>query len=321
MPRTIDADSQIGRRLKLRDLHLFFTVVESRSMAKAAARLGISQPAVSEVIADLEHTLGVRLFDRSPQGVEPTSYGQALLKRGRAAFDELKQGVRDIEFLADPAVGELTIGFREAIAVTVLPQLIERFSERYPRVVIRIDAVPAPGFKFPGLHDRTYDLVFARIRTPFPDDAAMNDLKAEILFDDPLVVVAGINSHWVRRRKVDLADLFDEPWILSRPNTSSYECVAAAFKAKGLGIPTSTLLTYSMELRARLSARGRFITVVPKSLLRRGSEGFELKMLPVEMPPRPWPITIFTLKNRTLSPVVERFINCAREVAKEFSAT
>ena len=93
MPRKIDADSQIGRRLKLRDLHLFFTVVESRSMAKAATLLGISQPAVSEVIADLEHTLGVRLFDRSTRGVEPTNYGVALLKRGRAAFDELKQGI------------------------------------------------------------------------------------------------------------------------------------------------------------------------------------------------------------------------------------
>jgi len=90
MPRIIDADSQIGRRLKLRDLHLFFTVIQRGSMAKAAAHLGISQPAVSEVIADLEHTLGVRLFDRNPQGVEPTRYGQALLKRGLAAFDELK---------------------------------------------------------------------------------------------------------------------------------------------------------------------------------------------------------------------------------------
>ena len=128
MPRKIDADSQIGRRLKLRDLHLFFTVVESRSMAKAATLLGISQPAVSEVIADLEHSLGVRLFDRSPQGVEPTNYGFALLKRGRAAFDELKQGVRDIEFLADPTAGELTIGYPELMARVIVPLMIERFS-------------------------------------------------------------------------------------------------------------------------------------------------------------------------------------------------
>ena len=81
-------------------------VADAGSMAKAATRLAISQPAISRAIADMEHTLGVRLLDRSPQGVEPTQYGQALLKRGLAVFDELKQGVQDIEFLSDPGAGE-----------------------------------------------------------------------------------------------------------------------------------------------------------------------------------------------------------------------
>src|SRR5215831_8368102 len=107
MPRKLDSDSQIGRRLKLRDLHLFFTVVQQGSMAKAALQLGISQPAVSEVIADLEQTLDARLFDRRPRGVDLTLYGKALLRRTRAVFDELRQGVRDIEFLTDPALGEV----------------------------------------------------------------------------------------------------------------------------------------------------------------------------------------------------------------------
>src|SRR5215467_15641440 len=138
MPRTIDADAHIGRRLKLRDLHLFFTVMQRGSMAKAAAYLGISQPAVSEVIADLEHTLGVRLFDRHPQGVEPTRYGQALLKRGLAAFDELKQGIRDIEFLSDPTSGEFNIGCNEAVA-SILTPIIVPFFRKYPRVVVHMD--------------------------------------------------------------------------------------------------------------------------------------------------------------------------------------
>ena len=91
MLRKIDWESQIGRRLRLRDLHVFSTVVQRGSMAKAAQQLGVSQPAVSEVIADLEHALGVRLVDRSAQGVSPTIYGSALLRRSVAVFDELKQ--------------------------------------------------------------------------------------------------------------------------------------------------------------------------------------------------------------------------------------
>jgi DNA-binding transcriptional LysR family regulator len=93
MARKIDWESQIGRRLKLRDLHVFVTIVQRGSMAKAAEHLGVSQPAVSEIIADLEHAVGVRLLDRGPQGVTPTMYGQEMIERSRAAFDELKQGI------------------------------------------------------------------------------------------------------------------------------------------------------------------------------------------------------------------------------------
>src|SRR5262249_25946627 len=82
---TIDWERRIGRRLGLRDLHVFITVAQRGSMAKAALELNVTQPAVSKVIADLEYTLGVRLLDRRPQGVEPTAYGRALLKRSSAA--------------------------------------------------------------------------------------------------------------------------------------------------------------------------------------------------------------------------------------------
>ena len=127
MARILDAENQIGRRLRLRDLHLFFTVVQFGSMAKAAAHLGIAQPAVSKVIADLEVTLGIRLFDRSARGVEPTIYARALLKRGLAAFDELKQGLRDIEFLSNSASGEVRIGCGQATCAAILPQILRPF--------------------------------------------------------------------------------------------------------------------------------------------------------------------------------------------------
>ena len=136
---TIDWESRIGRRLGVRDLHVFFTVVQRGSMAKAAQQLNVTQPAVSKAIGDLEHTLGVRLLDRRPQGVEPTMYGRALLKRGNVVFDELKQTIRDIEFLADPTVGEVRFGCNEGVAAALLPPIMKRFSHQYPRVVLRIE--------------------------------------------------------------------------------------------------------------------------------------------------------------------------------------
>src|SRR6202035_1536868 len=108
-------------------------------MAKGARELAMSQPAVSEAIANLEHVLGVRLLDRSPLGVNPTIYGHAMLKRSVAVFDELKQSVKDIEFLSDPTTGQLTIGCPESIAATALPWIVETFSKKYPRVVLHVD--------------------------------------------------------------------------------------------------------------------------------------------------------------------------------------
>src|SRR5258705_10122 len=83
------------------------------------------------VRADLEHAIGVRLLDRSQQGIEPTMYGDALLKRSIAVFDELKQSVRDIEHLADPTTGEIRIACALAIAFTVIPHVFERFVKKY----------------------------------------------------------------------------------------------------------------------------------------------------------------------------------------------
>ena len=157
-PVTMEWESRLGRRLRVRDLYILSTVVKTGGMAKAARQLAMTQPAVSSAIANLEHMLGVRLLDRGPRGIEPTIYAEAMLKRSVAVFDELKQSIRDIEFLSDPTAGELAIGYPESLA-TLLPEMIARFSEKYPRVVMRTDVVPSPAFRFGGLRERTHDLV------------------------------------------------------------------------------------------------------------------------------------------------------------------
>src|SRR5262249_24036485 len=140
MVRKIDWESQIGRRLRLRDLHVLSTVAECGSMAKAAAHVGVSTPAVSEVVADLEHVLGLRLFDRSQHGVEATMYGRVLLNRSVAAFDELKQSVRDLEFLSTPGRGEVRIGCPEA-STAMLSVAVGKFCRKYPQVAFQVDQV------------------------------------------------------------------------------------------------------------------------------------------------------------------------------------
>src|SRR5712672_2406300 len=87
----MQVSDRIGRRMKLQDLHVLMAVVQAGSMNKAAALLNTGQSAISRSIAELEHTVGVRLVERTPRGVEPTKYGRALLDGGAAVFDDLRQ--------------------------------------------------------------------------------------------------------------------------------------------------------------------------------------------------------------------------------------
>src|SRR4030088_3215308 len=144
MREMMEWDAQrLGRHLKLRDLNVLMTVARCGSMGKAAAQLSVSQPAISKTIADMEYALGVRLLDRGPQGVEPTIYGRALLDRGLIAFDELKQAVNHIEFLADPTAGEVRIGTSVVIASGFAATVVDRLSRRYPRIVVHLLAAEA----------------------------------------------------------------------------------------------------------------------------------------------------------------------------------
>jgi DNA-binding transcriptional LysR family regulator len=318
MAKPRDWDSRIGRRVRLRDLHVLFAVVQHGSMAKAGGYLGMSQSAVSQSIAALEHAVQVPLLDRTPRGVELTPYGAALARRGQAAFDELRSGVKDIEFLSDPDTGEVRIACTESIAAGILPSVIERFSSRHPKV--RLQIVPTAGHEagFTALHERTVDVVLTLPPRPFEQDLG-EQLHAEVLFLDRICFAAAVRSPLARRRKIDLADLATVPLISPAADTPGGAAVAEAFRRAGQPLPVS-ITTFSVHLRSILGMSGRFIAVLPASILRFNAGLSSLKELPLELPmPQP-PALIVTLRNRTLSAPVERFVQCAREVAKAVPA-
>jgi DNA-binding transcriptional LysR family regulator len=223
---------RIGRRLKLRDLRILMTVVECATMGKAAERLAISQPVVSKAIADMEDALGVRLLDRSRRGVEPTPYGRALIKRGIAIFDEMRQGIEEIEFLSDPTAGEVRIGATDAINAAIIAPVIDRLSRQYPRMTFHVVA-GVPGPLRQEVAARNVDFAISRFARPVGQE-----YSEEILFHDALVVVTGPNNPLTRRRKIELAELLSEPWI--RSSLISARCRRGSFARPGLirrGLP------------------------------------------------------------------------------------
>jgi DNA-binding transcriptional LysR family regulator len=314
MTRGIDWETRIGRRVRLRDLHILSAVVQAGSMIKGASQLGVSQPVVSQAIADLEAAVGVRLLDRSSRGVEPTSYGRALLKHSQMAFDDLRQGIREIESIADPAGGEVWIGCPESLCGPLLTPAIKRLLRVRPRMNFHVAHVYtlSAELEFPELRDRSVDLVLARLVKPFGEFEFEEDLRVEHLFDEDLVVVAGSANPWTRRRKINLVELAGASWVLP-PNSWNMLRVKEAFAAIGHGMPRTTVETFSVALRNQLLASGGFVAAVPGSMLYMNAE-HRLKVLPISLPARPWPVVMVTLKNRTLAPPVEHFAQCVRGV-------
>jgi DNA-binding transcriptional LysR family regulator len=308
------------RRIKLRDLHILLVVAQRGSMAKAAAELAISQPAVSRAIADTEHALGLRLLDRSRNGVEPTPYGRALVKRGMTIFDELSQGLQELEFLADPTNGQLRIGSSESVAAGLLPAVIDRFARQHPGIRLDVVQTVLSTTHYRELRERSIDLLLGWIPTPFAED----DLVAEPMFSDPRVVVVGRQSQWALSSRLSLADLANEAWILPPPSTFPGATTVDLFRESGLSMPRTPLTTLSIHLCCRLAATGRFVTLLPSSIVQFSGRDQSLKMLPVNLPRKSAgsvaSVAIVTLKNRTLSPAAEIFIECVREVSKSMAS-
>ena len=146
-----------------------------------------------------------------------------------------------------------------------------------------------------------------------------DDLSAEVLFDDRLVVAAGARTAWVRRRSIDLAELVDAPWILPPPGTWYHAFVTQAFRKRGLVVPHASLVTHSIALRARILTEGTHIATFADSVVRLNTDHYALAVLPVDLSDQPLPAGILTLKNRTLSPIVGPFISIARAVASSFA--
>lgn len=141
------------------------------------------------------------------------------------------------------------------------------------------------------------------------------DLVAEPLFDEPNLVVAGSESRWAKRRNLTLADLVGEPWVLAEAGSLAGSLHEEVFRKSGLEPPSATVLTVSLHLYMRLIETGRWLGLVPASAMRFGGKGMRLKVLQVKTLSPPAPVGFITVKDRTLTPLAERFVECSRKVA------
>jgi DNA-binding transcriptional LysR family regulator len=303
-------DDRIGRRLRLKDLHTLQTVAEVGSMAKASERLALSQPAISKAVSDMEHILGASLLDRSARGVALTESGRLLVERARVVFDEIVQGVSDIERLSDPTQGIVKIGTTEPVA-SVVSEIISRLASKYPRVgydVMISDLDTLLG----ELRQRTRDVVVTR----WAAQPVADDLAVQPLFKSPLAVMAAQGHPLLRRKKLSLADVMDERWTLSPPDSFLGRIVVDLFRRRKLPLPPAVVTTISIHMRLGLLATGGFLTILPAQMLRSPAQRAWLRALDVDLRDTLQPIAVVTLKKRRVGGAVRLFEQASLEIGK-----
>jgi DNA-binding transcriptional LysR family regulator len=305
---------RLGRSLKLRDVHTLTVVAELGSMAKAAAFLSITQPAVSQAIADLERFSGVRLLDRGPRGVTLTAAGESMVARGIQALDTLDLGMRDIAFLTDGGRGVVRVGADMAfIAGGLMADIIVHMRERYPGISVYVfeTTTRVSATEFREIKERGVDVLLGRR----PHEEIDGELFVEHLAEETFRIVSSSVHPLAMREEIDWADLTGEAWILAPTDSMARTILEGEFTRRGLTAPDAVIATYSMQLRLQLLTTGEYLTVMPEYSYRHGADRWGLHALPLECSQR-LPIVIQRPRHRSPTPVVERFLRSARTIIR-----
>jgi DNA-binding transcriptional LysR family regulator len=268
----MDWSDRIGRRIKLRDLHILMAVADTGSMAKAATRLRISHPAVSKAISEIEGALGVRLFDRNSQGAELTAYGEVLLRCGVNVFDEMQQGLRSLEHLSDPNSGEVRLGCTDIILHSLVPPIVRKFSRAHPGVQLDVKLTNPGGHQIQELRERKIDLLMTRATGP------QDDFHSEVLFDEPFVFIVGAHSELARKRRISLNDIVGGNWVLPPYDSAPGALVPEVFRASDVSPPRPLVKTIAIQLTVSLIATGEFVGILPASVAALSAHQAALKV-------------------------------------------
>lgn len=296
-----------------RRLQAFVLMVELHSMPEVGRRLGITQPAVSAAIRELEESVRVALFTRTLRGVFPTPAARALALRAKLALAELRHAEEEINSLQGITAGHARIG---ALALSrtgiIVPRAIARLVKRHPGVRVTL-VEGAFATQEEALRSGELDFVFGTLRE-FPRGS---DLEGEALLDDQLALVVRAAHPLARRRSPAWDELHGFPWVLNRAGTPGRERLEKAFRARGLALPRVVIDTGSLAMTRALLLESDCITALSPHQLEHELRARLLASLPFDLPETTRSLGFIRRRGSVLSPSAELVMGALREVVHE----
>lgn len=304
------SDRFVRSHLKTRHLVLLVELGRHGSILHAAQAANLTQPAASKLLGELEHSIGVPLFERLPRGVVATRYGEVLIRRAGAALAEMDAAHQEIMELLSGLSGRVAVGTVMTPSISLLPKAVKLLKARHARVHVSI-SVDSSKVLIARLRAGELDLVIGRIL----DTESAAELNFEPLTDEPHSLIARAGHPQVNNPNLSLEDLAREGWILPPAGSILRDRLTALFLSRGLDQPAETVETIALPMITNLLMDSDMVVALPEELVRPYLDVGLLAVLPYDLGLRMDWYGIVTRKHHQLSPGAQAMLQTVRETA------
>ena len=312
----LPSDRFVRSRLKTRHLVLLVELGRHGSIMHAANAAHLTQPAASKLLGELEHALGVQLFERLPRGVTPTWFGQVMIRRAGAALAEMDAAHQEVMELLSGLRGRVDVGAVLTPAAGLIPEAVNLLKARQPRVLVSI-SVDTSKPLVQRLRAGDLDIVVGRIL----DTDAATELNFEPVTDEPHSVLVRAGHPLLASSGLQLEELARQGWILPPAGSILRDRLIALFLSRALALPTETVETMALPAIASLLMGSDMLVALPVELARPYLQAGMLAVLPYDLGLRMDLYGIITRRGHQLSPGAEAMLGMLREVvARRYSA-
>jgi DNA-binding transcriptional LysR family regulator len=304
------SDRFVRSHLKTRHLVLLQELGRHGSIVHAAQAANLTQPAASKLLAELEHSLNVQLFERLPRGVMPTWYGEVMIRRASAALAEMDAAHQEMMELQSGLRGRVAVGTVLTPSSGLVTDAIILLKSRVARLQVSV-SVDTSKLLVERLRAGELDIVVGRIL----DTGLTAELNFEPITDEPHSLIAAAGHTLAGRSDLQLAELAGVPWVLPPAGSILRDRLTAMFLSQGLEPPAEIVETMALPVVASLLTGSRMVAALPEELVRPYLDAGVLTVLPFDLGLRMDLYGIITRKKHRLSPGAETMLATLREVA------
>lgn len=305
------ATSFAPARIKTRQMVLLAHLDRERSVLRAADAAGMSQPAASKLLRELEESMGVELFERHARGVEPNAYGEIVMRHAHTVLSEIRRAQEEVEALKRGQRYRVAIGCVLSPATDLLPMALSLLAQRHRQMLVSVE-MDTSRQMVERLLEGQLDIVIGRIA----DAEHATELAFEALADEPHSLIARAGHPLARRRRLRVEDLVDHTWVLPPVGSLLRDRLDALFLQRGLPLPSRVVQTQSVPMITNLLRRSDMLVALPEEVVRPYCDAGMLRVLPIELNVRMDAFGLITRRGHALSPHAEEALQVLREAAQ-----